>query len=51
MVHPMDSTLEYSLERCIGTIALQVHRGAICVVNIVLILVVMIIVSIVVRDE
>ena len=22
MVHPMDSTLEYSLERCIGTIAL-----------------------------
>ena len=27
MVHPMDSTLEYSLERCIGTIALQVTQG------------------------
>lgn len=27
MVHPMDSTLEYSLERCIGTVALQVTQG------------------------
>ena len=27
MVHPMDSTLEYSLERCICTIALQVTQG------------------------
>lgn len=27
MVHPMDATLEYSLERCIGTVALQVTQG------------------------
>lgn len=27
MIHPMDSTLEYSLERCIGTVALQVTQG------------------------
>ena len=50
MVHPMDSTLEYSLERCIGTIALQVTQGCNLRCNIVLILVVMIIVSIVVRE-
>ena len=27
MVHPMDSTLEYALERCIGTVALQVTQS------------------------
>lgn len=27
MVHPMDSSLEYALERCVGTIALQVTQG------------------------
>lgn len=27
MVHPMDSTLEYALDRCIGTVALQVTQS------------------------
>ena len=27
MIHPMDSSLEYALERCVGTIALQVTQG------------------------
>lgn len=27
MLHPMDSTLEYALERCVGTVALQITQG------------------------